>query len=26
MFKCKFYYIVDVDFVTEHFDEIYRDI
>ena len=25
-FKCKFYYIVDVDFVTEHFNEIYRDI
>jgi hypothetical protein len=26
IFKCDFYYIVNVDFVTKHFDEIYRDI
>jgi len=23
-FKCKFYYLVNVKFVTEHFDELYR--
>ncbi len=24
VFKCKFYYLVDLNFVTDHFDEIYK--